>query len=334
MLLFLIHSSVVQFHVREGERLLADLRARQAATARPDDPAIMQTARSAVGHLAQARQLAPRSVAKLEGQLGALHLFLNNEDAAATHLQRALELEPDFGAARYRWGELLARRGDLNAGIDQLIEALADDPALADARTNLLHAARRTQRLPETLPVLRRIAQRRPFDAAARIDYARALSELGRQGEAIAELEDLTQRRRRHAPAFAQLGRLQAQQRRWDAASAAFERAVTLAPETAAYRLLAAETAWQGNDQRAALRHLEAARQHHPDDPPVLRAWAAAQTLSGQLPQAIAAAEQAARQGPTAQYQLAFLYAAAGRTADANRAAAAAREANPDLQWP
>lgn len=174
---FVVHSAFVQYHARAADDLLTRAAARQASGG--DAAEIARLVRQSLHHLTWQTRHGLFPAAKPEAQLASVYLLLDAPAEARQHLQRALRIAPTYAAARYKYAELLAREGDLEAAVAELQRAVRDYPGLTDARRDLVGALRRLGRLGDAVPLLDEVVRRRPFDHAARIELATLRAELG-----------------------------------------------------------------------------------------------------------------------------------------------------------
>ena len=161
-----------------------------------------------------------------------------NADLAQRHFARAVELRPDYAAARYNWGVALLDRGRLAEANTQLGEAVRLSPAL-----------RIDPKFAEAQFELGRLAERdgRPVDAEAKYREAIALAP-------------------HHAGARAKLGLLLARSERLEPAAEQFRALIRLQPGDAdAHANLGNVLLLLGQPQ-AALASYEAALRLRPDD--------------------------------------------------------------------
>jgi tetratricopeptide (TPR) repeat protein/NAD-dependent dihydropyrimidine dehydrogenase PreA subunit len=331
---FVAHSILVQYHAREGERLLARAQALQASDAASALPAVVQASQASLAHLLWVSHYGLWRTPKREAQLGSLYLFLDEPEEARRHINAALALAPTYAAARYKLAELLARDGDLPAAVDQLAQALHDNPALGDARRDLIGAARRLHRLPAVVNVLADVVRRRPYDAPARVDFAVVLAETGDAQRGIAEVRQVIAQWPNLADAHFRLALMLADGGDVLAAIAACERAVALDTAAPRKRYVLGCLAARASRHDLALAELDAARRLAPLDRDILKAWAAEVVGAGQGPAAIAAAEHAPGNDLAARYGLVFLYSAAGQPEAAAAAYRHAKRLRPDLPPP
>ncbi|MGH7150646.1 MAG: hypothetical protein ACREIU_08110, partial [Planctomycetota bacterium] len=128
--LFVGHSAVLQYHVKEGERLL-----RQARAAPPGERGRV-AARSLV-HLRRAESLALFEFAPLEERLGyALSYTEEGREEAERRYRRAVALAPSSATSRsprFRLARLAAQRMDYASAEAELAALLEIDPEADDA---------------------------------------------------------------------------------------------------------------------------------------------------------------------------------------------------------
>jgi tetratricopeptide (TPR) repeat protein len=179
--------------------------------------------------------------------LGGLLLRLGDPDRAVRTLEEAVRLAPDVAEMHASLGGALVERAaaagrpeEMRRALAELEEALALDNRLASAHNNLGMALQRSGRLPEALAA---------FDVAittgggngARYNRAATLHLLGREPEALVELEgilhdapDFVPALRSRCATFARLSRFDKAR----AALAAYERAAPGAADIAELRRL------------------------------------------------------------------------------------------------
>jgi tetratricopeptide (TPR) repeat protein len=111
-------------------------------------------------------------------------------DAHAEHCYRqALALDPGLAAARTNLGSLAYRRGAVGTAREAFEAALAIDPDQPEARFNLANIALEAGDLELAVAELRRVLQTAPDFADAHYNLAVALESLGGRGAARAHLE-------------------------------------------------------------------------------------------------------------------------------------------------
>jgi tetratricopeptide (TPR) repeat protein len=162
------------------------------------------------GHLAPAEDDL-RLVLGSHGESSRVHLYLaealqrQEVDAALDHYLRAVELglaAPERAVAHLSAGNLLAKRGDWEAAIEQLEAALTLDPALNQARFNLagIHARQGRWDLAAQNYLLQ--LEQEPDAVAARFFLAEAELRLGRNAKAAQDFAQVVARDPRHEGAW------------------------------------------------------------------------------------------------------------------------------------
>jgi tetratricopeptide (TPR) repeat protein len=220
----------------------------------------------AVAHYRKALEISP-GFAEVEYNLGNVWLRRGRIDEAIAHYQRAVEAKPDSAEAHYNLGFALAALGEADGAVLHYRKALAVRPDFAEAQNNLGVALMSRGQLDDAVAAYRKALEIRPDNADARRNLDAALS--GRETLA-----------RRVAEARASL-----RSRPNDAA---------LLNDTA--WMLATSVDASARNGGDAVRFAERAlRLRGGRDPAVVDTLAAAYAEAGRLPEAIAAAERAAR---------------------------------------
>ena len=105
--------------------------------------------------------------------------YLNRDDEALKHLQKALELRPEFVEARTLLGNLMGRRGDVDEALRQCRAALAQRPDDPQLHSNLGTLLRQQGRLYDAVASLREAIRLAPNYAEAHSNLAWMLKEQG-----------------------------------------------------------------------------------------------------------------------------------------------------------
>lgn len=144
---------------------------REAEVAAIDDPAeLARAAREAIADeeyqsaqiaLDRWLELCPDSIEALD-LLGLAHYHLDNDEACCDANARALALDPGHAYAHKGMGLGLARRGQLEAGLEHLRKAIALDPDFLDAYHDLALTLGRSGRVAEANAVLDGAVARAP----------------------------------------------------------------------------------------------------------------------------------------------------------------------------
>ncbi|HEY6986277.1 MAG TPA: sulfotransferase [Rhodanobacteraceae bacterium] len=150
------------------------------------------------------------------------------------------------------------RAGDFVAAEKALAEARAIAPDHPDV-LRAVASVRQRRPLGPSLAELESAAAARPQDVAARIAYGRALCDVGRMSEALAELGEACRIAPSFAPAWFNLGTLEFVRGHTEAARDAFAQAHALAPTHVRTLVGYAETLKMLGEIDAAAEHLRAA---------------------------------------------------------------------------
>ncbi len=250
--------------VAEAQRTLQDLAgsngdlaiARQALAANAAAPAV----RDATDGIAEA-YLALASALRQQ----------NGADSAQVLLRLALDLRPDFTAARLLLADIqdAAKRG--SAALTTLAEVPEADPLVAVARlrqASLLEAAGRTEEASRMLDDLARLHPDRPEPLAQAGDVLRRKSRFPEAATAYsAAIARLGTPTRAHWPLFYERGIAAERAGQWAQAEADFEYALQLAPEQPnVLNYLAYAWTEQGKNLDRARGMIERALQQRPND--------------------------------------------------------------------
>ena len=117
--------------------------------------------------------------------LAKIGVALDITDDAEVLLAAALEIAPDYRAARYDYAHVLAQRHKYAQARDQIRELLSLDPANADYRALEASAAVGLGRHQEAIAIYQDLAAALPGDADVRLWLGHALKTVGRTSEAV-----------------------------------------------------------------------------------------------------------------------------------------------------
>ncbi|HXB73485.1 MAG TPA: tetratricopeptide repeat protein [Candidatus Acidoferrales bacterium] len=115
-------------------------------------------------------------------------------------LDRALELKPDFVAARAARGALYYVQGKLEAAVPDLESAVASEPSNGVILDRLGQTYRALDRLADAIRVLRKAAVLAPGESTIQLHLANALAEAGENAESEILMDRYRQRRPTQAP--------------------------------------------------------------------------------------------------------------------------------------
>jgi tetratricopeptide (TPR) repeat protein len=124
----------------------------------------------------------------------------NDPTKGLASLDRALELKPDFVAARASRGALYYVQGKPEAAVPDLESAAASEPNNGVILDRLGQAYRALDRLADAIRVLRKAAALAPGESTIQLHLANALAEAGENAESEVLMDRYRQRRPTQAP--------------------------------------------------------------------------------------------------------------------------------------
>jgi tetratricopeptide (TPR) repeat protein len=174
------------------------------------------------------------------------------------HLQRALELKPDFPETLNSLANVLNQLGRPAEAVPLLARAIERQPRLAAAHNTLGVALMSLGRAAEGVASFRRALEITPDAALTHVNLAWALAQAGRHPEALAEFA-AAQRRHPHEPDVEyKWGLVLGQQGRVGDAIPHLTRAVELQPDNPEPRFVLGSALWQAGRPREAALEFEA----------------------------------------------------------------------------
>ena len=142
------------------------------------------------------------SIAQAHANLISLYGRAGNWVKAEEHYQAVVTLGFNLGDAHYDHGVLLGLQEKWEPAADAYRQAIAINPRHAHAQNNLGQILERERRFEEAAAAYRQAVDSEPAFRLARLNLGRMLLALGRAGEAVLELEKLTQPRDAEAPRY------------------------------------------------------------------------------------------------------------------------------------
>ena len=127
---------------------------------------------------------------RIEHNLGVALGASNRFDEAATHFEKALQIDPNFYDGLVAMSVTRAHQGRMPEAIEYFQAAIRLQPDTPKAHVQLAHALWEQNRDQEALEEMRRALQSAPGDADIRGDFGLALAMVGRLPEAIAQLHE------------------------------------------------------------------------------------------------------------------------------------------------
>jgi predicted O-linked N-acetylglucosamine transferase (SPINDLY family) len=189
------------------------------------------------GHLAEAETLYRKVLEAEPSQFDALHLYgylqhqLGRHDTALAWISRALAVNPDVSPAHSNLGLVLRALGRLDDALAAQDRALQLAPGNVEAHTNRAAVLLDMERPEDALASLDRALSLRPDDATALLNRGNALRDLNRHIEALAEYGRAIARKPDFADAYVNRGNVQLALNRHRDALADYDRALQCAPE-------------------------------------------------------------------------------------------------------
>ena len=169
---------------------------------RIDDFFGSQRSRQAFKQNLEAATLNPAD-ASAHYNLGLIYQQRGEFDAATAAFQRAVEIDPKEVDAHYQMGRIAREQGRLNEAIQSFERVVQLEPAHSQheiwRETALVYYAAGQYR--DALDMLERFLNERPSDAQARYWHGMTLDSLGRENEAIQEMQNCVETVRT-APAY------------------------------------------------------------------------------------------------------------------------------------
>ncbi len=257
----------------------------------PDDPA------GAVAALQKAAELEPAD-ARTKWLLGTALEENGNFAPAIDQFEAAKNLDAKDAEIRISLGQALLRVGHDKDALAAFRGALALQPkgrALAGAHLGLGRAAIAQKQLEEGVSELAAYLQMEPSDAGTRIDRASALVDLGREDEALAELDRVAEHGQEQLRALKLRSQIYWEKKRYDDALPVLQKAVALAPRDPDLLARLGRVYLQKKDYPNAVRCLAAAYNMNPRANDLLADAIEAEYLNKNYREALAALDALAK---------------------------------------
>jgi protein O-mannosyl-transferase len=252
--------------------------------------------RDVVGIWADTVEKSPSNARAHNNLAWALQREGKSEEANA-HFAKAIDLLPDYVAARYSWGVALLDQGRSSEAIAQFEAAVKLAPRHADAHLNLGNALMQVRRPDEAITHYEVALQIQP---AADVHYnlGIALAEVGRGNEAQAHLEAALKANPSLPEAHYRLARLAERGGRLAEAEQHYSETLRLAPSHAGAHAALGLILAQSDRVPAAVEHLQTAVRLQPADPDLRANLGNVFLLQGRPREAIACYEESLRLRP------------------------------------
>jgi tetratricopeptide (TPR) repeat protein len=139
-------------------------------------------------HLERAVQLAP-DYAVAHHNLAVVYGKQGRGDAARAEFERALELAPDYALAHLHLGDVLQRQGLTDRALSHLHRAVELEPEMVDAQFKLAVVFARRGDLPRSVERFARVIELDPLFAEAHYNLGTVLGAMGQRQRAVIHLE-------------------------------------------------------------------------------------------------------------------------------------------------
>jgi tetratricopeptide (TPR) repeat protein len=156
---------------------------------------------------------------------------LGRRSEAAKLFAEAVELDPNYIAARMKLADSLSDEGQNQEAARQYREVLRRDPAQVDAHCNLAYVLAAQGQSAEAMTQLEQALRLRPSDASAHGNLGKLLAEQGKLDEAAAEYRAALRSMPGSPDIHSDLGAVLAMQGRRQQAVEEFQTALRLAPD-------------------------------------------------------------------------------------------------------
>jgi tetratricopeptide (TPR) repeat protein len=156
--------------------------------------------------------------------------------AAATEWNKAVDLDPADGKARYHLAFALDKQGQLDQAIAQYRKAVELDASNAAAYSGLSVDLARAGNLPDSIAAAKQALALNPKDVLTEGNLAASLLETGQTDEAVEHIHKALDLDPEFADAHNMLGIVLARAGKLDEAIAHLQKAVSLTPDSVEYR--------------------------------------------------------------------------------------------------
>ncbi len=253
-----------QGHLQEAQRTLAAM-----AASAPDMSIAVKPLTAAI--MTQAVPRPQDGIAEAYLALAATLRAQNSSDFAMVLLRLALDLRPDFTAARLLASETLDSQHHLENALQMLTPVAVDDPLIGVVRLQRASLSERLGRTEEAMHELQRVARDFPESPVPLLREGDILRSKNRFAEAIVVYDHAIERIKTPRPndwlAYYDRGICYERSRQWPKAEADFKRALALSPdEPFVLNYLGYSWADMGRNLVQARDMIEKAVQRRPND--------------------------------------------------------------------
>jgi tetratricopeptide (TPR) repeat protein len=223
----------------------------------------------AMVHFQKALQLHP-DFAAARYNLGLALFKKDRVDEAITQYQKVLQLHPDSADTHNDLGNALLQEGKVDEAIIHYEKALQINSDFAKAQNNLGNALLQKGRVDEAIAQYQTALQIKPGFAEARYDLGNALLQKGKVDEAIAQYQTVLQIKPDFAEAHNNLGHALCQKGSVDEGINHYQKALLIKPDYADAHYNLGVILFQNGRADEAIAHYQKALQINPDKVEVL----------------------------------------------------------------
>lgn len=180
-------------------------------------------------------------------------------EAAMSHLHEALRIDPDYGEAHTNLGFALISRGEIDGAITHFREALRINPHYSESHFNLGVALARRGKLEEAIKHYREALRIDPADVQVHNNLGNALARQGDFEAAVGHLREALRVDSSNALVHVNLGNVLARTGQLEVAAGHFREAVRIQPELAEARQNLARVLAELGKRDEAIKHYEEA---------------------------------------------------------------------------
>ena len=240
----------------------------------------------AIAHLQKALEIRP-DYAEAHYSLAMALAGCGQVDSAIAHYQKALEIKPDYAEAHNNLALVLVGHGQVDSAIAHYQKALEIKPGLAEAHYNLGNAMSGRGQVDSAIAYYLKALQIKPDHAEAHYNLGNAMSGRGQLDGAIAHYQKALEIKPDYAEAHYNLGNAMSGRGQLDEAIAHYQKALEIKPDCAeAHNSLAVALVDRGQIDEA-IAHFQKVLKIKPDYAEVHYNLAVTVTGRGSIDEAI-----------------------------------------------
>lgn len=315
LFVFLMHSSIWQYHWHQANAMIAQLREKRNTS---DESQLTTIASSARSHLEWCSNNGFFVTAAVETNLGDLALFMNDFESAVIYLEKAIKLGAPGGEPYYWLAQAYGHLGKTQEAIATLKKSISINPNLLGVRKDLAFAYIQVGDLKEAIKQFREFLEKDSNDVESLTMFATLLSHEKQYQEAIEILDNIIKRNPDMVQPYFVLGNIYSKLGRYDEAFNAFTQSTKLQSNyVEAYAEIATVEVMRGNNENA-ITNAEKARKISPYNRDILIKWANVMEKTSLISQKIKELAQSDPEDDASWYAITFLYKQKGDFKTAN----------------